>query len=887
MSPPRRWERLLELALPEPARTEVLQDLAEVHALRAARTDIRRANSWYRRQALNFAWKALVHRRRLGPRNGDYGRRPMRADALRQDVRLAGRMLLRRPGYTLLAVATLALGIGANTAAFSAVNGVLIRPLPYDSPEDIVRLFGHRETDRRGTGPIAYLNFVDWRQRVRSFETMAAYDEYQPLLTGTSEPERLNGASVNASFFDVLGVRPAIGRFFLPEEDGPGSARSVVLSYGFWARRYGLDPGVLGSAIELNGLGYTVVGVAPASFEDPQLSGGTFGVPQVWRSTPSYFESANRSSSSFTAVGRLRSGVTLPQAQAELDAIMRDLRTEYPAENTNVGVIATPLVDTIVGEARTPLLVLLVAAGLVLLIACANVANLALVRALDGERDLLVRSALGASRLRLAGQLLVENALVAVMGGVAGLTIAYGGTRFVRALAGDQLARGANLAMDLRVVLFAIAATFAAGALFGLAPLLSVWRTDMASALREGGRSATAGRTRRRVQRGLVAAEVALSCALLIGAGLLVRSLDTLQRVDTGVRVEGTLTVPFFPPVFAYDTIADLTQAYRSLESRLASIPGVRAAGIIDILPMSGSFNGNPFLIEGWPEPQPGQAAMAETRSVTANVLPALGIEILRGRGIEATDREGSVPIALVNEALIARYSPSEDLLGKRLRTHEVWREIVGVVRDVHEFTPEQAPGPAVFLPREQAPTWMQTNAAVLVVRSDGDALALAPAVRATVHEVEPRAALGEIQTMRQVVDRTVAAPRFRTILLAAFAAVALLLAIIGIYGVVSRAVAQRRHELGIRMSLGAARRDVLSLVLRDGLQPVVIGIAFGLAGGWALSRWLSGMLFGVSAGDALTYLAAPTVLALTALLACLLPALRAARVDPLAALRT
>jgi predicted permease len=457
----------------------------------------------------------------------------------------------------------------------------------------------------------------------------------------------------------------------------------------------------------------------------------------------------------------------------------------------------------------------------------------------------------------------------------------------VRALAGDQLARGANLAVDLRVVLFAMAATFAAGALFGLAPLLSVARTNTASALREGGRSATAGRRRKRLQRGLVAAEVALSCALLIGAGLLVRSLTVLQRVDTGVRVEGTLTVPFFPPIFAYDTIADLTHVYRSLESRLASLPGVRSAGIIDILPMSGSFNGNTFLIEGWPEPQPGEAAMSETRSVTAHVLPALGIEIERGRGIERTDREGSVPVALVNEALIARYSPGEDLVGKRLRTHDVWREIVGVVRDVHEFTPEQAPEPAVYLPIEQAPSWMRTNATVLVVRTDGDALALAPGLRAAVRDVEPRAALGDMQTMRQVVDRTVAAPRFRTVLLAGFAAVALLLAIVGIYGVVSRAVAQRRHELGIRMSLGAARRDVLSLVLLDGLQPVIVGVAFGLAGGWVLSRWLSGLLFGVSPGDAVTYLAAPVALLVTAVLACLLPAMRAARADPLVALRT
>ncbi len=884
MSAPGRWVWLLERVVTGADRAEVVRDMEEMHALRTERDGRAHADAWYRRQVMGFAWRALWFR---APRRKAEGRarRTSPFELLRQDTRLAARTLRRRPSYALVAAATLALGIGANTAVFSAVNGVLLTTFPYDEPDRLVRLFGYNVREGMDFGTISFPEFEDVRERARTLDGVAAYDEYRPLLTGGEAAERLNAASVSAAFFDVLGVRPAAGRFFTAEEEVPGSARSVVLSHGLWTRRYGAAPDIIGASIELNGLAYTVVGVTPADFEDPQLS-ASWGEPELWRVSPTYFGEAVRGGRSFTAIARLRDGVTQAQAQDELDGIMRALAGEYPDQQTNQAMVARPLLDTVVGDSRTPLLVLLVAAGLVLLIACANVANLALVRALDGERDFLVRAALGASRRRLAAQLLVENGMIALLAGAAGVAVAHFGVQALRALAGGQLARSANIAIDPGVLAFAILATLACGAAFGLAPLLAVSRGDVASGLREGGRSATTSSARRRIQRGLVVAEIALSCALLIGAGLLIRSLAQLQRVDTGVRIENTLTVPVFPPIFAYDTIADVTQLYRGLETRLAALPGVRAAGIIDILPMSGSFNGMGIQIEGRPEPPPGEGMGAETRALTAGVIDALGIQVVRGRGVEPTDRESSRLVALLNETAVTRFFPGEDPIGQRIRVFGMYREIVGVIRDVYEFSPDRAPEPGLYLPHEQAADWVRTNPAVLVLRTEGNPLALSGAVREMVRDIEPRAAIGEIQPMREVVAATVAAPRFRTQLLTTFAAVALLLAIVGIYGVVSRGVAQRRHELGIHMSLGADRYDVLGLVLREGMRPVVLGIGLGVAGGLAISRLLESLLFGVSAGDALTFVAAPVLLALTAGLACLLPAQRASRTDPATVLR-
>jgi putative ABC transport system permease protein len=854
------------------------------------RHGIRFANRRYRKQVLGFVWRSITERKRLGELNHSrmQGSRPMRRDALRQDLRLAIRTLQRRPLYTVVAVLTLALGIGANTAVFSAVSGVLLRPLPFPEPEQLVRFHGYNTREGLNFGTISLPNLLDLRDRSRSFQAVAAYDEYSPLVTGGGgDPERVDGASVSASFFDILGLRPAHGRFFRTEEDEPGSARSVVLAHGFWARRYGADPGVIGTTIELSGIAYEIVGVAPAHHEDPKLSGGSFQEPSLWRSPPTYFQTAHRGSNSYTGIGRLRPGVTAAAAQAELTQIMAGLEAEFPDENTNRGVLIQGLQETIVADARTPLLVLLAAGGLVLLIACANVANLALVRALDGQRDMVVRAALGATRRRLAVQLLVENALVAGLGGLAGVALAAAGVRVLQTLAGEHLSRAANIAIDVRVLGFAAVAVIAAGMLFGLAPMLAVRRTDIAGTLREGGRGATSGHARRRLQQFLVATEVALSCALLVGAGLLIRSLAALQRVDTGVRAEGTLVVPYVPPLFAFDSVPQLTALYRSIEERVGAIPGVQHAGIIDILPMSGSFNGNTFTIAGRPEPAAGERWSAETRAASANALEALGIEIGRGRSITTADRQDAARVAIINETLARRWWPDADPIGAQINVLGELREIVGIAADVREFTPDRAPDPGIWVPHEQAPDWIRTQRTHVIVHTTGDPFERAAAVRQTLRDIEPRAAIGTPNAMRNVVAATVAAPRFRTTLLIAFAGVALLLAIVGIYGVVSRAVAQRRHEMGIRLSLGASGADVLGILVRDGMLPVLGGIVAGVLGAFALARVLEGLLFGVAAADPLTFVVAPLALALTALLACLLPARRATHVDPAHVLRS
>ena len=809
-------------------------------------------------------------------------------DVVRHDLRLALRSLRRRPGYTAVAVLTLALGIGANTAVFSAVNGVLIRPLPFGDPDRIVRVFGYDRTvgwdpSGRGRAPISLANYLDWSEEARSFEATAAYDEYRPMLTGEGiEPEQLSGASVTTEFFDVLQVQPAVGRFFRPDEDVPGSTQRVVLEHGFWQRRFAGDPGIVGRTIELSGVPYEVIGVAPAGLEDPGLSGASFGSPQLWRSPPSYFATANRGSRSFTAIARLRDGVSVAEAERELASIMARLEETFPEENAGKMLALQTLREDMIADARTPLLVLLAAAGLVLLIACANVANLALVRALDGERDFAVRSALGASRGRVAAQVVAENAVVALMGGALGAVLAVSGSRLLRSLAGEELARATNIGLDLRVLAFAALAVVLAGVLFGLAPVLMASRANVAGTLREGGRGATAGRARRRLQRGLVALEVALSCALLVGAGLLIRSLSALQAVDTGVEADGLLVATLVPPTFAYDSTWQVLQFYRQVDERVQAIPGVRLAGAIDILPMSGSFNGNSFVIEGRPEPPAGERWSAETRSTTPRALEALGIDVVRGRPFDATDRADAPLVVLINEAMASRWWPDGDAVGARVRLYNEWRDVIGVVRDVHEFSPDQAPGPGAYLPMEQAASWPAT----LLVRTEGDPLAVVAAVRRAVAEVEPRAAFGTPRTMGAVVAQTLAAQRFRTLLLGTFAAVALLLAVVGIYGVVSRAAAQRRHEVGIRMSLGAGRREVLSLLLGDGLRPVLVGVVLGLAGGYALARVLTGLLFGVQPLDPVTFLLAPAALTLTAVAACLLPAGRASRTEPASVLR-
>ena len=801
-----------------------------------------------------------------------------------RDVRIGLRGLLREPWFTAMAVVTLALGIGANTAVFSAVWGVLIRPLPYEEPERVVQLFSYGIEQGFGFGTVSYPDMMDWRERSTSFEAVAVYDEYGPVLVEGGEPERVTGASVSASFFEVLRIRPVLGRFFQEEEDEPGSARVVVLSHGFWKARFGGDSSIVGRTISLSEIVYEVIGVAP-EFEDPQLSGRDAGDVALWRVSPAYFGTAERSGRSFTGIARLASGVTVDRAEAELNRIMAALGEEYPEEDAKRAVVVRRVHDTMVASAKTPLLVLLAAGGLVLLVACANVANLALARATSREREVAMRAALGASWSRLLGQSLIQNLVLALVAGAFGVVLAFGGAAALRVLAADQIARVSNIGVDLRVLAFAAIVSLMSSLLFGLVPVLATLRQDLVSTLKDGGRTGLSP-GRRRYQRGLIVLEVAMSIVLLVGAGLLLRSLAALQRVDPGVDAQGVLTLRYDPPPGRQVTAVTLNVLYDDLVGRLRSIPGVTAVGASNILPLSGDFNGMGFRIDALPAPRPGEDPSAETRVVTPGFLQAMGIPLVRGRGLEEGDHTEAPPVLVINQAMAAQYWPGEDPIGQRITLQGASREIVGIVANVHEFSLAELPVAGMYIPQAQAPEWIRLPV-LLAVRTPGEPLAIAGDLRDALRQYDANAVLSAFEPMERIVDRTLGAPRFRTLLLGIFAAIALSLGTIGVYGVVSRTVLQRRAEIGIRLSLGADRRSVTGLVVRDSMRPVALGLAVGSAAALLLARGMASLLFGVTPADPATFAVVISLLAAVATAACWIPAQRAAGLDPVHVLRS
>ncbi|MFW6078569.1 MAG: ABC transporter permease, partial [Gemmatimonadota bacterium] len=579
-------------------------------------------------------------------------------DTLIQDVRYAARRLRGSGGYTAIAVLTLALGIGANTAIFSVIDGVVLRPLAYDDSDRVVRVRGH-ERGGDDFGTVSYPNFRDLEERSTVFEAVAAQHGWQPIVTGDGEPERLQGASVTADYFRVLGIEPVHGRFFLESEDEPGGASTVVLGHGLWQRRFGGDPAVVGETVELGGVAYDVVGIAP-DFEDPRLRDSRL---ELWRVSPAYFGSddLSRTGRSFNVIARMRAGVGLDRAQAEVNTIMRGLEEAYPDANTGRGLRLVPLKEEIVGPMRPALLILLAATGLVLLIACANVANLQLSRSAARTREIAVRSALGAPRRRIARQLLTESTLLALLGGAVGVGLAFWATDLLVALGGPQLPRADAVGVDGRVLAFAAGASLLSGLLFGLAPAARASRTDLRTALTSGSRGGTGDRSRRRFRSALVAGEVALAMVVLVGAGLLVRSLSSLRQVDPGFRTAGVLTVHIEPALADRYEGDALTGLFDQLLERLAALPAVEAAGSIDILPTSGDFNGMSFTIDGRPEPARGETPMAQARAVMPGYFRAMGTPLVRGRAFDDRDGADSPPVVIVNEAMARRHWPDAD----------------------------------------------------------------------------------------------------------------------------------------------------------------------------------------------------------------------------------
>jgi predicted permease len=797
-------------------------------------------------------------------------------DGVRQDARFAVRALRRRPLFLASAVLTLALGIGANAAIFSVVNGVLLKPLPYAAPERLVRVW------TSGKVPFGIYDLV--APQARAYRGLAGAESgRQVSVTGAGEPARLGISFVTPNLFDVLGVRPALGRAFAPDAREPGHERAVLMSDALWRARYGADPRVVGRTITLDGVPHTVAGVMPASFRFPNADVQLWTVPAVDRASRDYWWGTY-----LALVGRLAPGVTLAQAAAEARPLIERARGAFPIrmpDDWGRGVDVVPLRESVVGGARQTLLVLLGAVGLVLLVACVNVATLYAERAAGRTREIAVRASLGAGRRRLARQLLTESLLVAALGATAGVAFAWGALRGLVALLPPGVPRVEEIGIDLRVLGVTAALATLSGLAFGLLPALRASRQDAQAALRGGASGHAAGA---RAPRALVVAQVALAVVLVSSAGLLVKSFWRLHQVELGFRTERVLMAVVPNPVVASDTLARVWAFYEAALERVRALPGVREAAFARGLPFGGGAYFAASVVEDHPTPPGGIPPLPIVTWSTGDYLRTLGIPLRRGRALAPTDREGTPRVGLVDEEAARLFWPGEDPIGRRIRyTWEPngWITIVGVVGTVRRDSLSAAPAPSLYVPMRQAIAGPMR----LAVRVDAaaDPAALAPALRAAVAAVDPTVPVGDVTPLGVVVDDSAARPRFTMLLLGAFALVAVLLGAVGIYGVVAAGVARRRREIGVRLALGASAGRVRGMVLREGAALAGLGVAAGLVGALAAGRLLRGLLFGVGPADPAVLLAVPVVLALVALAATLLPARRAARVEPLVVIRT
>lgn len=805
-------------------------------------------------------------------------------ETLIQDIRYAVRRLLKSPGFSLIAIATLALGIGANSAIFSVVDAVLLRSLPYAEPDRLVMLFNSRGDNPRF--PVSAPNYLDFREQEQLFTGAAAFDQDRDYnLTGIGDPMRLKGAEISAELFDVLGTRPALGRGFRAEENEPGSGAVVVLSNATWQQYFGSDPQVIGRTLSLDGAVRTVVGVMPPGFDFP--AGSALWTPLEYNAQ--FRDDGNRGSHYLGVVARLRPGVTPERADAEMRALGDRLATEYD-QLANSSATATSMHEVMVGAIRPALLILLGAVGLVLLIACANVANLLLARAAAREGELAVRTALGAGRWRLVRQLLTESVLLSLIGGGIGLLLAYWGTDALVALQPQGIPRLGEVGVNATVIAFTGGIALATGILFGLIPALQVTGGELTGAIKEGSRGALSGRGGNRVRGGLVMAEMALAVMLLAGAGLLIRSFAGLMRVDPGFQAQQVLSVNLSLPGASYSDDAAVREFYSRLQERLHSLPGATSAGAVSSLPLSGRTMILGFFPADGEAPRPGEMPTAHVRVATPDYFRTLGIPLKSGRTFTPADRPGTPVVLLLSEAAARRIFPGEDPLGKRVAVtmgsaaypDGVSGEVVGVVGNVHQQGLDRAVEPEVYVAFDQVPF----RSMDLTVRTTDEPFSLAAGVREAVREIDPNLPVSDFRTVEQVVAESVSQPRFYMMLLTLFAAVALTLAAVGIFGVISFTVTQRTREIGMRMALGADARTVLGMVVRGGMRMVLVGLAIGLVLTFTLTRLVKGMLFGVAPTDPLTLLGVVLVLGGVALLACWLPARRATRIDPMVALR-
>ena len=804
-------------------------------------------------------------------------RRVRLIEDLWQDFRFSLRSLLKRPGFTAIALLALALGIGANTAIFSLVNAVILQPLPYRDPDRLISVYGTR--NRSTQGSVGPTDFLDYRSQNKTFEQFAASGSMMlPMnLTGSGEPERLNASIITGNYFDTLRVRPALGRGFSLENEKTGQDHVTVLSHAFWQTRFGGDPNIVNKTINLDGKAYEVLGVMPAEVVLPQPA--QLWVPINFDADP---EMKMRNARFLRGIGRLKEGVTLDQAQTDTDLIAAQLEQQYPDSNTGWSLRLIPLREILVGGSRTMLFILFGAVGFVLLIACANVANLLLVRAAARQKEIAMRTALGASRLRIIRQMITESLLLAIFGGALGALLAVAGVKLLVSLGEDNIPRTANVKIDATVLAFTLLISLATGLLFGLAPAIRTMKENLVDALKDGIRGGSEATVKNRTRSLLVVFESAIAVMLLIAAGLLIRSLVALQNVDPGFDPNNVLTLRVDLPRQKYNTPEKASNFFEQLETRVAGLPGVEAVGLITDLPLSGEARDMPYRVEG--RPATSDIAFVDFRRVNKNYFSAMRIPLRRGRNFTEQEVRQSDKAIVVSQAFVDSVFPNEEALGKRLIIWSGIRnepyEIIGIVGDTRYQSLQGEPSATMYVPTREL---LFVN---LVIRTQGDPLSLVGGVRKEVNALDPDQPIASIRPMTEWVAMSAAGARYRTTLLGLFALLAMILAATGIYGVMSYSVAQRTQEIGVRMALGARPLDVLKLVVRQGMMLVLIGVIVGLAGALALTRVMSSLLFGVTERDPITFVAVAALLIVVAFISCFVPAHRATRIDPLIALR-
>jgi len=796
-------------------------------------------------------------------------------NTLWQDLRYGARLLAKRPGFTAVAVLTLALGIGANSAIFSVVNAVLLRPLPFKEPDRLIRIW---ETFYpSGWGSVSVPNLKDWREQNDVFTGIAAFQTSSFVLQNGDYPERIAAASVSADFFDVLGVPPQSGRFFVEGEDQPGRQQVVVLSDQLWKRSFGADPNVIGQSLSLSAEKYTVVGIMPPGFRYPSR------LTELWVPlVPPASQAANRGNHWLQVLGRLKPGLTIDQAREQMTTIASRLEQQYPDAQARRSVRLLPLQEETVRNVRPALLLMLGAVAFVLLIACTNVANLLLARATGRGREIAIRSALGAARGTLIRQFLTESVLLSALGGIVGLVLAKWGLDVLVALAANSLPRANEVALDGRVLGFTLLLSMITGVVFGLAPAIQASKTDVQKALKEGG-SAGGGLERNWLRSLLVVLEVTAALVLLVGAGLLIRSFMRLQDTESGLRPDNVLTLSLALPQAKYDTPQKVNSFYQQLVSRISALPGVQACGAINMLPLQQWGTNGPIEIEGEPPYPAGQAPIAEYRAASPDYFRALGIPLIAGRFFNDQDRESATVNIIVNKTLADRHFPNQDPIGKRLKAGSPdYATIVGVVGDVKQSGLTQAARAELFWCSLQA----TRSAMSLVVRAASEPTSLTSAVRGEVQALDRDLPIHNVKTMETVISESISDHRLNMLLLGIFAGVALILSVIGIYSVMSYTTTQSTREIGIRMALGAQPSDVLKLIIGHGAVLSLIGVAIGLVAAFGLTQLMGTLLYGVTATDPLTFASVPVVLMAVSLVACYVPARRAIKIDPMIALR-